>query len=964
MQDKDLARQDRCLVPESFDGDWYLAYYPDVAALGMAPFDHYRWIGARLGRKGSPDAVPGWLPEGLSIPVPLAAASACRDVPLRHRMWRVPAEFISDGGVTVNAIADVSVAIHAHMYYADLAPEFAGNLACMPVPFDLFVSVPDMAAQALVTKQFRSIPNLDRLDVRIVPNMGRDIAPFVVEFAHDLSQYDVCAHIQSKKSLYNKGATDGWRQYIVGSLFESSARIGYFLEALKKGRYGIIYPQTYHNIPCMAHTWLANRGLANQFCARFKLSDIPDSYFDFPAGSMFWARTDAIRPLLEAGLGWQDFPPEQGQTDGTLAHCIERMLGLVPTSLHFQHGVIRDRQVPSWSRWRMNQFVDRPLQYIHDMIANPEVKLVGFDIFDTLLTRPLLDADYVKTLLEAEYARSGFAGFHSVRASHEGAARTAKGADVDIHEIYDALTVATGRADLLRKEREIELEIATVRPRVEVVALFQLARQLGKRVVLVSDMFLPRPVIETMLDRCGIGGWDHFYLSCEVGLRKDSGYLYEHIFEREKIVPNQMLMIGDNERSDVQIPGDMGVRLLHVMKPANLLRAIPRFEGLVPSAKDADPGEQFLFGAIAAENYGPISYPAFSPDDMFATASQIGYGLLGPIVLAFCQWLERRVAADRLTCLHFMAREGKFLKRAFDLWQRQRAEPVRTAYLLISRRAVTVPCIRTLDDVLDIARSNNFFGASMDVFLHERYGLTLDAADWDRIERQDLWQRARPVEILQGGVDSITPVLAAVLPQILAQADRERQTALAYLDAVGLADAGSAVVDVGYGGTIQRHLVKLLEQPVSGLYMMTDEKGHDWGMRSGVPIQACFIEGTSLSPDETAPMFLHSFLLEKMLSANDQQVMRYIAKDSVEFRNLPGHVDGGAAVRIELQDAAMRFLTDAIRVRDELSTDITINPRLCVALYTRFSTHLSNNERQVFADLELDDFYCGRGMVS
>ena len=162
----------------------------------------------------------------------------------------------------------------------------------------------------------------------------------------------------------------------------------------------------------MAHTWLANRGLANQFGPRFELSAIPDSYFDFPAGSMFWARTDAIRPLLEAGLDWQDFPPEQGQTDGTLAHCIERMLGLVPTSRHFQHGVIRDRQAPSWSRWRMNQFVDRPLQYMHDMIADPAVKVVGFDIFDTLLTRPLLDADYVKTLLEAEYARLGLSLIH------------------------------------------------------------------------------------------------------------------------------------------------------------------------------------------------------------------------------------------------------------------------------------------------------------------------------------------------------------------------------------------------------------------------------------------------------------------------------------------------------------------------------------------------------------------------
>ncbi|EXS67932.1 rhamnan synthesis F family protein [Sphingobium sp. Ant17] len=57
--------------------------------------------------------------------------------------------------------------------------------------------------------------------------------------------------------------------------------------------------------------------------------------FDFPAGSMFWARTDAILPILSADLEWEDFPLEEGQTDGTLAHCIERMFGVVAVSRNF-----------------------------------------------------------------------------------------------------------------------------------------------------------------------------------------------------------------------------------------------------------------------------------------------------------------------------------------------------------------------------------------------------------------------------------------------------------------------------------------------------------------------------------------------------------------------------------------------------------------------------------------------------
>jgi hypothetical protein len=37
-------------------------------------------------------------------------------------------------------------------------------------------------------------------------------------------------------------------------------------------------------------------------------------FFDFPVGTMFWARTQALKPLLALALDWNDYPEEQFQS--------------------------------------------------------------------------------------------------------------------------------------------------------------------------------------------------------------------------------------------------------------------------------------------------------------------------------------------------------------------------------------------------------------------------------------------------------------------------------------------------------------------------------------------------------------------------------------------------------------------------------------------------------------------------
>lgn len=73
----------------------------------------------------------------------------------------------------------------------------------------------------------------------------------------------------------------------------------------------------------------------------------------------------------------------------------------------------------------------------------------------------------------------------------------------------------------------------------------------GKRVVLVSDMLLPRRIVEKILSENGIAGYHALYLSSDIGVRKDTGELSRLMLERERITPDELLMVGDNEHSEM-----------------------------------------------------------------------------------------------------------------------------------------------------------------------------------------------------------------------------------------------------------------------------------------------------------------------------------------------------------------------------------------------------------------------------
>ena len=226
--------------------------------------------------------------------------------------------------------------MHAHLFYADMATLLAKYLAQLPIQLDLFISNPNDADQAFLYEQFCILPNIDRLQVRLTPNRGRDIAPLVDTFGPVLLEYDLIAHLHSKKSIDTNAIGGAWCHYLWDQLLNSdNGRLSKIFTLLQN--HSLVYPQKFQDIDVQNLRWGEHLPASRTLSALLDIAPpkgslTSEDFVEFPVGSMFWARADALAPLLEAKLQYHQFDAEEGQTDHTLHHTIERNLTRIALS--------------------------------------------------------------------------------------------------------------------------------------------------------------------------------------------------------------------------------------------------------------------------------------------------------------------------------------------------------------------------------------------------------------------------------------------------------------------------------------------------------------------------------------------------------------------------------------------------------------------------------------------------------
>ena len=217
-----------------------------------------------------------------------------------------------------------------HIHYEDLIdPIFDSYLTPLGAEFDLIVTVGNDISLNALNKIVAKFKNCFIVQT---PNWGRDIRPFVIAFriAQTFGYLFACK-IHTKKSLHRPDGGE-WRTQLLDSLLRPEGKAARILTQFEsRPSLGILAPSSSILDLSRPEIHLGNILWLDRLLTRSEKTTMIGTYpILFPAGSMYWVRISALSQLLDDGfVSIAEFEMEAGQLDGTLAHALERMIGLL-----------------------------------------------------------------------------------------------------------------------------------------------------------------------------------------------------------------------------------------------------------------------------------------------------------------------------------------------------------------------------------------------------------------------------------------------------------------------------------------------------------------------------------------------------------------------------------------------------------------------------------------------------------
>ncbi|WP_243727212.1 HAD family hydrolase [Actinocrispum wychmicini] len=487
------------------------------------------------------------------------------------------------------------------------------------------------------------------------------------------------------------------------------------------------------------------------------------------------------------------------------------------------------------------------------MVWDQSCVVLSFDIFDTVLWRRVPRPTDVFAMLGARLRADGMlapwvtdATFRRVRIAAEQHARASRGAlgrEVSLFDIWNAmpsgLFIGCAVQELVAVEVAIERELTVVD--LDIAALIAAAHKQGVRVILVSDTYFTGEQLASLLERPELGPLSdvQVFRSHEHGVDKASG-LWEVVLEDLGLRGEQVVHVGDNEIADHRVPAALGVRTVHYERiDGDFARVLERERQPLDWFGPEDPRLDPDLGDVGLTSLRARTLTAGSGRGSAAedTAWRYGAAVLGPVLTGFAEWVARTAHESGIATVWCPMREGELLSELVRNAAAARGWAVQAKPLWLSRH------------VTSLAGLDRFDGETMSEFVGARYQLTVrQLLTMLHLRPGDVPAVAANLDNLLDHEDIVKRVSHALTEtphirnRLAVTTTTLRERLLASLRASGALGAGEVMlVDLGWGGTIQRQLARVLtmagvDVTVSGLYLATDERSV-WGLMSGLRVE-------------------------------------------------------------------------------------------------------------------------------
>jgi lipopolysaccharide biosynthesis protein len=230
------------------------------------------------------------------------------------------------------ADASPRICVVFHVHYIELLEQIILSLSSIRETYDLYITTTkeiDLSTSHLY--------HCREMKVFLVENKGRDILPFISILKHiPIDSYKYFLKIHTKLSPWIRDSDsnpmrmqsgDDWRDHLIQSLLGDEKRVSRIFQLFEDSP-KIALVTAENTLIDIDKAEGSNKASIIRLVKRSKMTGV-EQKFSFPAGSMYWATACLVQKISEVPVSYEDFEPETLQDDGTMAHAIERFIGLI-----------------------------------------------------------------------------------------------------------------------------------------------------------------------------------------------------------------------------------------------------------------------------------------------------------------------------------------------------------------------------------------------------------------------------------------------------------------------------------------------------------------------------------------------------------------------------------------------------------------------------------------------------------